>query len=65
MIIELYSMGEFQGYLKSIRGGRIYSTPDKKTAKTYKRKGNAAIVLDNIQMLTRGWMFGKIINLEG
>lgn len=63
MIIELYSMGEFQGYLKSIKNGRIYSTPDKKKAKTYVRKGNATTTTENIQMMTRGWIFGKIINL--
>ena len=56
-------MGEFQGYLKSIKNGRIYSTPDKKEAKTYVRKGNATTTTENIQMMTRGWMFGKIINL--
>lgn len=63
MIIELYSMGEFQGYLKSIKNGRIYSTLDKKEAKTYVREGNATTATENIQMMTRGWMFGKIINL--
>ena len=63
MIIELYSMGEFQGYLKSIKNGRIYSTPDKKEAKTYVREGNATTATENIQMMTRGWMVGKIINL--
>ena len=65
MLIELYSMGEFQGYLKSIRNGRIYSTTNKMEAKTYVRKGNATTAVETIQMMTMGWIFGKIISMEG
>ena len=61
--IELYGMGQFQGYLKSVSvaNQRVYSTNNKYEAKTYAKKETAEKDADKIGRITCGGLDTRII----
>ena len=61
--IELYGMGQFQGYLKSVSmaNQRVYSTNSKYEAKTYAKRETAEKDADRVGRITCGGLDTRIV----
>jgi len=61
--IELYGMGEFQGYLKSVSTAnqKVYSTNNKYEAKTYAKRETAEKDADRVRRITCGGLDTRIV----
>ncbi len=61
--IELYGMGQFQGYLKSVSmaNQRVFSTNNKYDAKTYAKRETAEKDADRVGRITCGGLDTRIV----